>query len=70
MDSDEKQWIADALKICEDANRSKAIILLVRRQDSNDHADLVVTNTVIPELVAAMMPGAIEDNQDNEAEDE
>lgn len=44
MSKEEKEWISDALKSCEDATRAKVTILLVRMQDSNDESDVVVTN--------------------------
>jgi hypothetical protein len=59
MDKDERTWIEEAVTACELATRKGIFIVIVRRQDTNDHADIVISNTgepnVITELTKAMV---------------
>lgn len=53
MDADEKRWIENMVALTESASRSNVMVMFVRRQDSENLADVVVTNAT-PEMVAHM----------------
>lgn len=56
MENDEKQWIDAALERAIRAEEKGILILMVRKQDSNDQADIVITNAKTPDMVAALFP--------------
>lgn len=53
MGTDEKAWIADAITQCEAAARAKLTIVMVRAQNKNEEADIVLTNAESPEMLRA-----------------
>lgn len=56
MENEEKQWIDAALDRAVRADKEGILILMVRKQDSNDQADIVITNAKTGDMVAALYP--------------
>jgi hypothetical protein len=58
MSGDEQHWFDIASKKCEDAQRAGITVLILRMQDSNDEADIVMTNAkdigILQGLVGAL----------------
>jgi hypothetical protein len=53
MDMDEKVWLSEAVSQCLNADSKGVMVALIRRQDANDHADILVTNAKNPEMLRA-----------------
>ncbi len=53
MSGDERNWISEAIAQCKSATEAKLTIALVRLQDSNDEADIVITNAS-PEMLQGL----------------
>lgn len=61
MSGDERDWIQNAIEICERV-KPGIYVLLVRRQDNNDEADVVVTNA--PAEILAWIGRPLEVNEE------
>lgn len=46
MNSEEKKWVESAVRLCERASAAKVTVMFVRLQDSNNEADVIVTNAI------------------------
>lgn len=56
MDGDERKWLDYAMDSAVRAKEKGITVLLVRHQDSNDEADIAITNAESPEMVTALWP--------------
>ncbi len=54
MNPDERKWVEDATALCVNATRQNVTLLMIRKQDQNGEADIVITNSADPALIAAM----------------
>lgn len=54
MGEDEKRWCDQALERAVRAKTAGVVVLMVRKQDANDEADIVMTNAETPEMVRAL----------------
>lgn len=54
MNADEKTWMADAISQCDAATRANLTVAFIRLQDSNNEADIVLTNAKSPEMLQAI----------------
>lgn len=54
MNEDEQQWTERAIDLCSSAAVRGVTIVLIRRQDCNGGADIIVTNATSHKLVAAL----------------
>jgi hypothetical protein len=61
MDSDERQWVNEAIALCNNATKAGVSLVFVRKQDANDEADVVITNASSPEMTAVLL-GALDAN--------
>ncbi len=60
MDPIEQKWLDAALSYAVRAQEKGLLVLLVRTQDVNGAADLIVTNAASPDLIKALWPDATE----------
>ncbi len=66
MSGEERAWTEDAISQCKRASEKGVIVLLVRRQDVNGEADVVVTNATGGDAIAALSRAIEYDGQDSE----
>lgn len=52
---EEGRWITEAIESATAATRAGVTILMIRMQDENDLADVVVTNATSAEMTAALL---------------
>lgn len=64
MGTEEKQWVDAAIERVVRASEKGVTVLMVRLQDSNDEADIVVTNATTPEMVIALYPDRATDSDE------
>lgn len=66
MNDTEKLWLKDAVVACNSATAQTVTILLIRRQDANDEADMVVTNASSADMVRALYAEGLSGKEDDE----
>ena len=54
MEMDERKWIEESIDLAKRAAERGVTLLLIRKQDRNDAADILVTNATDPKMVTAM----------------
>jgi hypothetical protein len=54
MGKDETDWMDNAIRMCKRASDSGLVVTMIRLQDSNDEADIVITNAPTPEMLKSL----------------
>jgi len=64
MDGDERKWADEAITLCKTAFEKGISVMLIRRQDRENLADMIVTNVTNGETIKAL--GEILNSPDEE----
>lgn len=66
MEAEERIWIDEAITLCSAASNKSILIVIIRRQDANDGADVVITNATDPKVIRALMASGSDNDGDEE----
>lgn len=65
MEPEEQKWFDAALERAARAREKGVVVMLVRRQDSNEQADIVMTTADSPEMVRALYKATSSDGDED-----